>query len=104
MANFLEFYYTIPPNNIQVYSDGSKLDNNQAGGGYTVSQAGNQLLHASFPLGTGKEVYNAEAEAALVGAKAVLTCHTVCLATNLWICLDNLKVATRLLSPLVSSL
>ena len=40
-ADFLEFCHTIPPNNIQVYLDGSKLDNNQVGGGYTVSQAGN---------------------------------------------------------------
>jgi hypothetical protein len=103
-ADFLEFYHTIPPNNIQVYSDRSKLDNNQAGGGYIVSQAGNQLLCASFPLSTGKEVYNTKAEAALVGAKAVLICHTICSVTNLWICLNNLKVATCLLSPLVSLL
>jgi ribonuclease HI/exonuclease III len=102
-ADYLEFYRTIPPNDIQVYSDGSKLDNNQAGGGYTVSQAGKQLLRASFPFGTGKEVYDAEAEAALAGAKAALMCHTACSATNLWICLDNLEVATRLLSPSVSS-
>jgi hypothetical protein len=42
-----------------------------------------------------------EAEAALARIKAALKLTIVYLITNLWICLDNLEVATCLLSPFV---
>jgi hypothetical protein len=57
------------------------------------------FLPSSFPLGPGKEVFDAKAEAALVGIKAAITRPTARFATNLRICLDNLEVAMRLLSP-----
>ena len=60
-------------------------------------QAGYQTFH-SFPLGPSREVFDAEAEAALAGLKAALDSPYARLATNVWICLDNLEVASRLLS------
>ncbi|CEL11958.1 hypothetical protein ASPCAL15081 [Aspergillus calidoustus] len=74
-----------------------------AGAGFAIYQSGKQFLQSSIPLGPNKEVFDAEAEAALAGAKAAFQLHTACYATNLWICLDNLEVATRLLSPFTGS-
>jgi ribonuclease HI len=98
-AEFLEFYRSIPGTDIKVFSDGSKLANRQSGGGFALFQAGHLFLRSSFSLGPGKEVFDAEAEAALAGIKAAMARYTARFATNLWICLDNLEVAMRLLSP-----
>jgi hypothetical protein len=56
----------------------------------------------SFPEFT-TEVFDAEAEAALAGIKVAFGLHTAHFATNLWVCLDNLEVATRLLFPFAGS-
>ncbi|EED15772.1 hypothetical protein TSTA_008970 [Talaromyces stipitatus ATCC 10500] len=61
------------------------------------------FLCSSLSFGPGKEVFDAEAEAALAGAQAAIALSTARFATNLWICLDNLEVATRLLSPSTGS-
>ncbi|KAF7139709.1 hypothetical protein CNMCM5793_007503 [Aspergillus hiratsukae] len=58
---------------------------------------------SSFPLGPNKEVFDAEAEAALAGLKAAMSLETARFATNLWVFLDNLEVAVRLLSPSTGS-
>lgn len=102
-ADFLDFQRTIPGSDIIVFSDGSKLENGHAGGGYVGFQAHHQFLRFSLSLGPGKEVFDAEAEAALAGAQAAIALSTARFATNLWICLDNLEVATRLLSPSTGS-
>jgi ribonuclease HI len=101
--DFAEFYHSLPGTDIKVFSDGSKLSNGQTGGGFAVFQAGHQFLHSSFPLGPNKDVFDAEAEAALAGLKAAISLETARFATNLWVILDNLEVALRLLSPSTGS-
>ncbi|KAI9042361.1 ribonuclease H family protein [Aspergillus affinis] len=82
------------------------------GGGFALYQSGTLFQQTSFPLGPNKEVFDTEAEAALAGVKAALKLGTARFATNLWVCLDNLEVATcqpetanttRLLSPFTGS-
>jgi ribonuclease HI len=102
-ASFQDFYASLPGTDIKVFTDGSKLANGIAGAGFALYQSGRQFLQSSLSLGPNKEVFDAEAEAALAGIKAALKLHTACFATNLWICLDNLEVATRLLSPFTGS-
>ncbi|EED17292.1 conserved hypothetical protein [Talaromyces stipitatus ATCC 10500] len=102
-ADFMVFQRTIPSSNIIIFSDGSRLVDGHAGGGYIGFQVHHQFLHSSLSYGYGKEVFNAEAEAALAGAQAAIAYPTAQFATNLWICLDNLEVATRLLSPSTGS-
>jgi hypothetical protein len=70
--------------------------------GFALYQSRKQFLQSSLPLGPNKEVFDAKAEVALAGIKAALKLYTTCFATNLWICLDNLEVATQLLSPFTS--
>ncbi|EED12151.1 conserved hypothetical protein [Talaromyces stipitatus ATCC 10500] len=102
-ADFLDFQHTIPGSDIIVFSDGSRLENGHAGGGYVGFQAHHQFLRSSLSFGPGKEVFDGEAEAALAGAQAAVALSTARFATNLWICLDNLEVATRPLSPSTGS-
>ncbi|KAG2000709.1 hypothetical protein GB937_010915, partial [Aspergillus fischeri] len=82
--DFTEFYYSLPGTDIKVFSDGSKLSNGQTGGGFAVFQARHQFLRSSFSLGPNKEVFDAEAEAALAGMKAAMSLETARFATNLW--------------------
>jgi ribonuclease HI/endonuclease/exonuclease/phosphatase family metal-dependent hydrolase len=96
--DFTAFYETIPPHDIVVFSDGSKLADGSTGGGYVGYQAGRQIFRGRFSLGPNKEVFDAEVEAALAGVKAASAFPTTRFASDLWICLDNLEVATRLLS------
>ncbi|EED12564.1 conserved hypothetical protein [Talaromyces stipitatus ATCC 10500] len=102
-ADFTAFQRTIPSSDIVIFSDGSRLVDGRAGGGYIGFQAHHQFLRSSLSYGHGKEVFDAEAEAALAGAQAAIAYPTAQFATNLWICLDNLEVATRLLSPSTGS-
>jgi len=48
-------------------------------------------------------VFDAEASAALTGAKAALSLPSARFAIDLWVFLDNLEVATRLLGPSTGS-
>ena len=70
----------------------------QAGGGFVGYQVNSQFLSGFFPLGPNKEVFDAEAEAALSGLKTAKAHPMAQYASNLWICLDNLEVAIQLLS------
>ncbi|EED15789.1 conserved hypothetical protein [Talaromyces stipitatus ATCC 10500] len=101
--NFQIFLQSIPENDIIIYSDGSKLDSGQTGGGFVGFQANSQILRHSFPLGPNKEVFDAEAEAARAGLEAAAAHPTAQRASNLWICLDNLEVAIHLLSSTTGS-
>ena len=93
------FYETIPPLDVVVFSEGSELADGSTGGGYVGYQVGHQIFRGCFSLGPNKEVFDAEVEAALAGAnKAASAFHMTRFASDLWICLDNLEVATRLLS------
>ena len=49
-------------------------------------------------------MFDAEASAALTGAKAALSLPSAQFATDLWVFLDNLEVATQLLGPSTGSL
>ncbi|APA09345.1 hypothetical protein sscle_05g041150 [Sclerotinia sclerotiorum 1980 UF-70] len=56
------------------------------------------ICKGSFILGKSKEVYNAETVAALEGLRAATTSIEARTAIDIWICLDNIEVAARLLS------
>jgi hypothetical protein len=100
-AAFTSFINLVPKNDIIVYTDGSKLDNGNAGAGFAISQFG--VTHMEpYPLGPSAEIFDAEAIAALLGARAALLRPSNQLAKDLWICLDNLEVALRLPSPPLS--
>ena len=95
---FTDFLAKVPGSDIMVYSDGSKLQDGATGGGFVIYQANTVALQRSFSLGKEAEVFDAEAKAALAGLEAALGMETSRLASDLWICLDNLEVAVRLLS------
>lgn len=94
---------TVSLQGIVLFLDGSKQPDGSAGAGFVAYQGGVQVLKQSFALGKGDKVFDAEAKGALAGAKAALALPTTKFATNLWICLDNLEVATRLLWPFLGS-
>ena len=52
----------------------------------------------AYSLGQNIEVFNIEASIALIRAQAALALPSAKLATDLWVFLDNLEVASRLLS------
>ena len=56
------------------------------------------MLRQAISLGTTAEVFDAEATAALAGLEAAIELPSTRFATDLWVCLDNLEVALRLLS------
>jgi Reverse transcriptase (RNA-dependent DNA polymerase)/Endonuclease-reverse transcriptase len=97
-ADFARFYQALPPQDLAIFSDGSQLEDKRTGGGFVGFMAGRQILRGSFSLGRDKEVYDAEAEAALAGLKAVLAGPAFQYVENLWFFLDNVEVAARLLS------
>lgn len=103
--DFTDFLTTVPPRDIQVFSDGSKREatDGATGGGAVIYQYGYQIDRKAFSLGQQAEVFDAEAIAALRGAEAAFAAPTAKLASDLWIFLDNLEVATRLLAPSTGS-
>jgi len=103
--DFTDFLLTVPGSDIQVYSDGSKNEatDGAAGAGSVTYQLGTRVDRKSYSLGRHAEVFDAEASAALTGAKAALSLPSARFATDLWVFLDNLEVATRLLGPSTGS-
>lgn len=99
--DFIAFLATRPPKDIQVFSDGSKSESTDGatGGGCVSYQYALQIDRKAFSLGYNAEVFDAEAAAALAGAKAALVAPSARFATDMWIFLDNLGVAMRLLAP-----
>jgi ribonuclease HI len=97
--DFISFLTSIPPKDIQVFSDGSKSEatDGATGGGFVSYQYGHLINRKAFSLGRNAEVFDAEASAALEGAKTALALPSARLATDLWVFLDNLEVAMRLL-------
>jgi ribonuclease HI/endonuclease/exonuclease/phosphatase (EEP) superfamily protein YafD len=104
-ADFTAFLNTVPPKDIQVFSDGSKSESTDGstGGGAVIYQYGLQIGRKAFSLGLQAEVFDAEAVAALRGAEIALAAPTAKLATDMWVFLDNLEVAMRLLAPSTGS-
>jgi ribonuclease HI len=103
--DFIEFLKTIPQTDLQVFSDGSKSEatDGATGGGSVTYQHSQQIDRWTFSLGCNAEVFDAEASAALCGARRALAHWTAAYATDLWIFLDNLEVASRLLTPFAGS-
>jgi ribonuclease HI len=103
--DFLDFLPTVPVSDIQVYSDGSKAEgtDGSAGAGSVMYQYGLLLDRQATPLGPNAEVFDAEAIAALNGAKLALLAPSARFATDLWVFLDNLEVALRLLGNFTGS-
>ncbi|KAI1005071.1 hypothetical protein K3495_g3142 [Podosphaera aphanis] len=102
---FRTFLSTLPKSDIQVYSDGSKLPDGNAGGGYVIYQFGIQVCAKSFPLGKHKESYDAEIRAAQQGIHAAVALPSARFSNNLWIFIDNEEVARKILTntPTTSS-
>jgi ribonuclease HI len=98
--DFLKFLPTIPSSDIQVFSDGSKSEGSDGatGAGSVTYQYSLQVDRQTRSLGLNAEVFDAEAIAALHGARTALNLPSARFATDLWVFLDNLEVATRLLS------
>jgi hypothetical protein len=63
-----------------------------------------KIDHKAFSLGHYAKVFDAKASTALEGAKGALVVPLAKLATDMWVFLNNLKVALRLLAPLIGSL
>jgi hypothetical protein len=83
--DFLAFLPTIPPGDIQVFSDGSKSESTDGstGSGSVTYQYGLQIDRRALSLGLYTEVFDAEAIAALEGARAALTSPGAKLATDM---------------------
>ncbi|KAI1003489.1 hypothetical protein K3495_g4713 [Podosphaera aphanis] len=97
------FLASIPSGNIVLYTEGSKQSDGLTGAGYMAYQGGVQIIQKSIPLDKGVEVFDAEAVEALEGAKSALASPTTKFATSLWVFLDNLEVASCLLTPFSGS-
>ena len=83
--DFLAFLPTIPPGDIQVFSDGSKRESTDGstGCGSISFQYGLQTTRKTLSLGRYVEVFDAEALGALEGARAAIASPGARLATNL---------------------
>ncbi|KAI1002306.1 hypothetical protein K3495_g5894 [Podosphaera aphanis] len=90
-----DFLSTIPRSDIQLYSDGSKLPNGNAGSGFVAFQIGVQVCAGAYPLGKHKEPVDAEAFAVLQGIRAAATLPTARFSKDLWICIDNEEIASK---------
>ena len=74
-----------------------------AGAGSVMYQYGLLLNCQVTPLGPNAEVFDAEAIVALNGAKLALLAPSAQFVTDLWVFLDNLEVALRLLGNFTGS-
>ena len=68
------------------------------GAGFVAYQYGLQVGRKAYSLCQNAKVFDAKAFAALTRAQAALALPSAKLATDLWVFLDNLEVASRLLS------
>ncbi|KAI0994466.1 hypothetical protein K3495_g13716, partial [Podosphaera aphanis] len=102
-GKFREFLLSVHPSDILVYSDGARLPDGNAGGAFAIFQLGRKIRTDAFPLGNGKEIYDAEACAALEGIRAASSLPSTRFSNNLWIFIDNLEVAKRLLTKASST-
>ncbi|KAI0998731.1 hypothetical protein K3495_g9465 [Podosphaera aphanis] len=91
--SFQTFLQNIPKSDILVYTDGSKQLNGNAGIGYVIYQLGLKVCSGAVPLGNSKEIFDAEAFAALCGIEKAVSLSSARFASNVWVFLDNLEVA-----------
>ncbi|KAI1000383.1 hypothetical protein K3495_g7811 [Podosphaera aphanis] len=97
------FLASIPSGDIVLYTDGSKQSDGLIGAGYVAYQGGVQIFQKSTSLGKVVEVFDAKVIGALEGAMSALASPTIKFATKPWVFLDNLEVASRLLTPFSGS-
>ncbi|APA15575.1 hypothetical protein sscle_15g103450 [Sclerotinia sclerotiorum 1980 UF-70] len=97
-VDFNEFYSLLPREDIIIFTNESKYINDSTGGGFVGYQDNRKICEGSFALDRSKEVYDAEAVAALEGLRVALTSIEARTARDIWIYLDNMRVATRLLT------
>ncbi|KAI1007631.1 hypothetical protein K3495_g596 [Podosphaera aphanis] len=98
----------IPSQDILAYSDSDLAETEsgpRVGGGVAMMQAGRVVLSKTLPLPLSPtlEVFDAETFTVLHAVELALSLHTARFANNLWVFLDNLDVARRLLSTPVCS-
>ena len=96
----------IPLQDLIVYTDGSRMEselNPRVGCGIIIYQAGRVLLRKSIPLNPELTAFDAEVMAATSAIKLAIPLSTARFSNNLWILLDNLDVARRLLTTPVCS-
>ena len=87
-----------------VFSDGSKLDDGETGGGYHGQLANRPIFSRHFPLGRKAEVYDAEMAAAVRGAEDAVRGPATHLVENVHVVLDNLAAVRNLQSNRLSAL
>ncbi|KAL5612389.1 uncharacterized protein BROUX77_002545 [Berkeleyomyces rouxiae] len=88
----------IPLWDVQIFSDGSKLQDGSTGVAAVLYAAGHTLPSTAAHLGEAMEVYDAELYGALIGLKAALKSPAAAFAENAVILLDNQEAAYRLLT------
>ncbi|ODM16230.1 hypothetical protein SI65_08326 [Aspergillus cristatus] len=96
--NFQRWLTSIPPRSMVVYTDGSKgKDSNAAGAGWVGYWGACKTKifsgHRKLP---NHEVFDAEAQAALLGLQAALKDPKAQHSANIYICLDNLEAVQQL--------
>lgn len=93
---YQEWLHSIPPSAVLAFSDGSQAANQHTGSGWVLYHHSNILQQGVLPLGTAMEVFDAEATAAYCALKnASKYAHL----GPVYLCLDNLAVATRIVAP-----
>lgn len=101
------FLTNILSQDLVVYTDGGRHDSSSsptAGGGLVVYQAGRLIARKCIPLSPSLSAFDAEVYAAVAGLETALELPSSRFSNNLWILLDSLDVARRLLSiPIYSS-
>ncbi|ODM23805.1 hypothetical protein SI65_01394 [Aspergillus cristatus] len=95
---FQKWLESIPPLSMVVYTDGSKeKEDTAAGAGWVgywdISKTKIFRGHRKLP---NHEVFDAEAQAALLGLQAALKDSKAQHSTNIYICLDNLEAVQQL--------
>ena len=93
--DFLAWKAQQHPRDMWVYSDGSKLSDGRAGGGWAVVCLDRIIASGSESYGPYVEVYDAEVRALCSGLEAASECAAAPQANSLWACLDNQAAAEQ---------
>ena len=69
-AEFQAFNSSLLITDMKAFTHGSRLPDGMAGAGFALYRTGRLCVQSSFSLGPNKQVFDAEAEAAVAGFKA----------------------------------
>lgn len=92
---FKDWLRTLPPEEIKVYSDGSKINDEQVGYGFAIYQDDCNLFEGKGRLDPVSEFYDAEAVGAWMGLQRALQLPAAHMR-KIWVFLDNVLVIQRL--------